>query len=191
MPAILILAVICIFGFTSPALAQEMSVKEAYQTLRHQQTTFKRSMASMSERESKYLEHLFFVTDMAFRERMVMLQYFGKRKDDQYIGKYNDQIGELMAGLALVQAPNSRLAQVTKLIKEAITEQKTFYNEWHNARGSAQYDALHKNYTSHRLVQSSHGKLIQAYNVLRQTYPREAQHNTQSFFDHLCALDFI
>jgi len=181
---------VLVFSYT-PSFAQEMSVKEAYQTLRHQQTTFKRSIASMSERESKYLEHLFFVTDMAFRERMVMLQYFGKRKDGDYIHKYNDQIGELMAGLALVQPPNSRLAQVTKLIKEAITEQKTFYNEWHNARGSARYDALHKNYTSHRLVQSSHGKLIQAYNVLRQTYPREAQHNTQSFFDHLCALDFI
>ncbi len=188
----ILLGMMAMFMICTPqAQAAEMSVAQAYKAQRHQQTTFNKDTAQMSAAESKYLDHLFFVTDMAFRERMVMLQYFYKKKDDQYIDQYNKQIGELLASFALVKAPGRSLPTVEKLVREAITEQQQFFNSWHKARGTEMYNSLSRGYTSHKLVQSSHKKLIQSYGVLMKAYPREAAHNKQAFYDHLCALDFI
>ena len=41
------------------------------------------------------------------------------------------------------------------------------------------------------LVQSSHNKLMKAYQLLNVQFPKEHAHNKAAFFDHLCALDFI
>ncbi len=181
----------CLLFLAFPAYAADMSVEQAYKTLNHKQTTFDKNRAGMRDEEAKYLDHLFFVSDLAFRERMVMLGYFKKRKDDQYIDDYNKQIGDLLASFALIKAPNRNLQQIETLLKNAITEQKQFFNEWSKARGSSYYDQLQRNYSSHRLVQSSHNKLVQTYMMLKRSYPRETAHNQQSFYDHLCALDFL
>ena len=190
MRVLIMIAVFCVIGSTV-APAQEMSVAEAYKVQRHKQTTFNKKNANMSKLEAEYLDHLFFVTDMAFRERMVMLQYFGQRKDVQYIDHYNKEIGNLLASFELIKAPGRTLPHVEKLVEGAIIDQKKFFNEWHDAYGTDYYDNISRSHTSHQLVQSAHKKLIQSYGLLKQAYPREAAHNQQSFYDHLCALDFI
>ena len=186
-----IFLIACLLFLVFPAYAADMSVEQAYKALNHKQTTFNKNRASMNETESKYLDHLFFVSDLAFRERMVMLKYFKSKKDDQYIDEYNKQVGDLLASFALIKAPNRNLQQIETLLKGAITEQKQFFNEWNKARGNSHYDQLQRNYSSHKLVQNSHNKLIQAYSMLKRSYPRETSHNQQSFYDHLCALDFL
>jgi len=186
-----IFIIACLLFLVFPAYAADMSVEQAYKALNHKQTTFNKNRASMNETESKYLDHLFFVSDLAFRERMVMLKYFKSKKDDQYIDEYNKQVGDLLASFALIKAPNRNLQQIEILLKGAITEQKQFFNEWNKARGNSHYDQLQRNYSSHKLVQSSHNKLVQTYMMLKRSYPRESAHNQQSFYDHMCALDFL
>ncbi len=183
----------CMALLLSPisAHAEGMSVAQAYKALRHQQTTFDRSVAQMSAEDAKYLDHLFFVTDMAFRERMMMLSYFKSKKDARYIEKYNKEIGNLLASFEFIQPPTRTLQKVQDIVLSAITDQRSFFNEWHKARGTQKYNNLMSNYARDSKVQSSHKKLIKAYGVLKATYPREGRHNMQSFFDHLCALDFI
>ncbi len=168
-----------------------MSVSQAYRVLKHNQTKFNSAIAQMSAEEIRYLDHLFFVTDLAFRERMVMLQAFKSGKDTKYIDQYNKEIANLLGSFSLIEPPTSNLINVETLIISAINEQREFFNIWHKSRGTSQYSNLQKNFISNKNVQSSHRKLLQAYSLLKQHYPKEGSHNQQSFFDHLCALDFI
>lgn len=174
-----------------PLSAAEMSVENAYKRLGHQQTPFKKSQARMTNAEKNYLDHLFFVTDLAFSERMTMLNYFNQGKDAAYIDKYNEEIKNLLASFELVKAPNRNLEQIEDIIIDAIKDQKNFFNVWHEYAGTPTYGNLQKNYAQNPYVQSSHKKLIKAYMLLKQAYPNEGQHNQKAFYDHLCALDFI
>ena len=94
MRAILVFALTLYIGIL-PIMAQasEMTVAEAYIAQNHQRTQFDQSRAKMNEADAKYLDHFFFVSDLAFRERMVMLRYFRAGQDDKYIATYNDEIG--------------------------------------------------------------------------------------------------
>ncbi len=174
-----------------PTFAAGMTVEQAYKLQKHQQTTFDKSVSTLSEEDAKYLDHLFFVTDMAFRERMTMLAYFRAHKADKYIEKYNEQISALLGSFDMIKAPNKTLALVEDEVKNAIKEQRAFFYEWHATRDVKYYNALSKNPGANQRVQSAHRKLINAYGLLKKQYPREVAHNQQAFYDHLCALDFI
>ena len=79
------------------------------------------------------------------------------------------------------------------LITTALREQGSYFREWDQATAKRQpfpY-TLYQGGNFHSLVRSSSSKLIQAYNHLMQSYPKESPHNRQAFFDHLCALDFL
>lgn len=188
---IILTLILCLCFGSVNAHAEDMTISQAYRALSHQRTQFNVSHAKMSAPETKYLEHLFFVTDLAFRERMVMLRAFHAGKDHRYIEIYNKEIGNLLGSFEFIDPPNRALEQVEKLVIESINEQRGFFNIWHKARGTPQYKNWQKNIASHKYVQSSHQKLIQAYGVLKQNYPKEMPHNQQSFYDHLCALDFL
>ncbi len=175
----------------SPMRAEEMTVSQAYQALSHPRTQFSVSYAKMSEQESKYLDHLFFVTDLAFRERMMMMHAFRAGTGDVYIKVYNKEISNLLGSFEFIDPPTELLGEVEELVVGSIGEQREFFNIWDNARGTEKYQKLMKNVASHKYVQSSHQKLIQAYGILQQTYTQEIPHNQQSFYDHLCALDFL
>lgn len=192
MRVILMVAMTLYIGFGATAVqAAEMTIDEAYKALNHKRTQFSTNNARMSAEESQYLDHVFFVTDLAFRERMVMLSYVQAGKSAYYIDTYNEQIENLLSSFEMIKAPNKALKQIEGLILAAIREQQAFFNEWHEAKGTSYYTSLSKNYTSHKLVQASHHKLLQAYGLLKRKYSSEASHNQQSFYDHLCVLDFI
>ena len=40
-------------------------------------------------------------------------------------------------------------------------------------------------------VSGAHSQLLEAYGILMRTFPKESPRNRTSFFDHLCALDFL
>lgn len=166
------------------------SVADAYKDLGHQQTIFDQSAASMTIGESQYLDHLFYVTDLAFRERMIMLRYAESGYANEYIEKYNEEITNILGSFEFIR-PNTRaLEAVEILVLEAVREQKKLFNLWADADAYT-HNALKKSLPNNALVQSSHSKLIKAYQLLKQEYPNESAHNQQAFYDHLCALDFI
>ncbi len=173
-----------------PVYADDLTVGGAYKALNHKQTTFDKKASLLADDEAKYLDHLFFVTDLAFRERMLMLRYAKAHETGRYIESYNKEIDNLLASFEFITPPSHILKQVQDLIIASIKEQKAFFNEWHNA-SEAKARALIQTYASHQLVQASHMKLMQAYQLLKSAFGNEAAHNQQSFYDHLCVLDFI
>ncbi len=173
-----------------PVNAQEMSIDEAYRMIPHKQTPFDPKQSRIKAADSKYLDHYFFVSDMAMRARVMTLRYFYGQNFGMDLERYNKEINDLVASFALIPTPR-HLQAVEKTLISAIKDQQMFFNEWEKVRGTPKFENLKKNYRNNRQVQSSHKKLLQAYGMLKKIYPRESSHNQTAFFDHLCALDFI
>jgi len=75
------------------------------------------------------------------------------------------------------------LKQAHELITQAIHEQNQYFKKIDSSKKYS-FNANDK------IVQTSHTKLIQAYNLIMALFPKENKHNKEAFFDHLCALDF-
>ena len=170
---------------------EEMTISQAYKAIPHSRTQYNPEISPVSDREKKYLDHLFFVTDLALQKRIMMLRHFKATSDHRYIKTYNQEIDNILASFKLIPAPTKELRKIEDEIVVAINQQKKFFNTWHEARDTPLYRELHRNHTGDAWVQKSHQTLIRAYMLLKKAYPNEAQHNQKAFFDHLCALDFI
>jgi hypothetical protein len=168
--------------FFEGALAEEISISEAYQAIPHRQTSFDVKLSEMNAQEAEYLDHLFYVTDLAMRSRVVALTQLSDN-NSLNLENYNKEIDQILENFEMFYPPK-RLRKVAKTIQSAIQDQKSFINYWAN---SGIRPDLHNDH----LVLSSHKKLLKAYSMLMILYPRETKHNKQSFYDHLCALDFI
>ncbi len=157
-----------------------MTVAEAYQAIPHQQTTFAPNLASMPINERRFIESLFELTDFAVAERVQSLHYFqtgGQR------GNAPVNYQTLLARLNALSAPLA-LGEVKSLIASAVTEQQRYFSNL-NPQTELKFNSRDP------LVQSSHRKLLAAYQLLIARYQSEHAHNKKAFFDHLCALDFI
>ena len=186
---ILITAIVFTLVWAPGLLA--LSVDEAYKAIPHQQTTFDRSISNASARDQIYLSKMFSITDQAMAARVEQLSvlYYFKGEGDAEISIYNDKVDRLIGQMEALNPPGS-MNKNHQLILESIEEQKQFLNEWANASASMKR-SFRNTLSRHRLVQSSHHKLIAAYNELMRRFPEEGRHNQQAFFDHLCALDFL
>ncbi len=105
---------------------------------------------------------------------------------------YQRTLNSLLRELEALNPPE-RIIPAVNLITTALQEQRSYLREWDQATAKRQpfpY-VLHRGGNLHSLVRSSSNKLLQAYNHLMKSYPKESPHNRQAFFDHLCALDFI
>ena len=137
-----------LFLFNSTAFAAGYNVADAYKELRHNQTTFDKGVAAMDAAESKYLDHLFFVTDVAFRERMLMLRYARSGQAGEYIERYNKEIGNVLGSFEFIRPKTRVLQNVEATVIQAIREQQKFFNIWHKA-SAITAENLQKNYARH------------------------------------------
>lgn len=185
-----ILLMICTFFiFAGNAAAQDITINEAYRLIPHKQTPFDQKQSRLSAAEKRYLDHFFFVSDMAMRAKVMTLRTFYLQNRSMSVERYNKEIDELLKSFDLIGTPH-KLQKVENIFKSAVRDQQGFFNDWKNA-SSRESERLRQNYTQHRRVQSAHKKLLQAYYELMRLYPNETKHNKDAFFDHLCALDFI
>lgn len=190
-----LLCVLFLSGIMSfDVLAQskkEMTIAQAYLAIPHQRTQFDLKQSTSPEADRAYLDHLFFVTDLALQKRMMMLRYFQNKKEQDYLKTYNTEVGNMLATFDLIQPPNENLKKVTDLLRTVLLQHKKFFNDWAESKGSQKYMRLMDNHTSEIMVISSHNHLMTIYNILKEAYPKETEHNQKAFYDHLCALDFI
>lgn len=189
LPVVIVLATCAVFQ--SQAQAREGSAKKPYEIISDARVKFDKDTAKMSDAEKQYLYDLFYIADLAFRERMIMLDFFRKRQDIAYIDRYNVSIDELLKGFKIIEAPNVDLGKVEMHIVNALKDQRRFFNEWHEAWGTKKYDQLQENFTTHPHVRNNHSRLVKAHNILKENYRRESKENLQAFSDHIRALDFI
>jgi len=171
--------------------ADEMSIEQAYRTMGKQRMKLDIRGSLINDNEIKYLDHMFFVIELAMRERVVMLKYITAGKSDKYIDKYNTEIDNLLISFDLIQAPTKGLKEAETMIIEIIEEQKKFFNDWHREQGTSYYLSLSDTYTSHRLVQSNHKKLLILHHLLLRLNSSDSSYNLKVLYNHLCALDFI
>lgn len=171
---------------------KEFTVEEAYEFFDRERTPYDKTQSPIPENEAAYLDHFFYVSDMAMQARVNMMQYYfaGTSAHKKQLPNYLKVIEEIGESFRISRAPTADLKQVEDLFLAALGEQRDFFIQWSNARGPA-FTSLRKNFQNHELVQSSHFKLQRAYTQLMLIYPNETAHNQKAFYDHLCALDFI
>lgn len=156
----------------------------------HRFTPYLRNESPLTLPESEYLQNLFILAELAMKNRIDAQRYFGQGKDQIVKENFNYRYERLLEAFAALTPPNKKTAKAQELIKQAMTEQSMFINEW----ADAPYDQTPKyrrTFSRHEYVQSSHKKLLKAYNLLMRAYPKETANNKQAFFDYLCAMDFI
>lgn len=175
---------------------KEYTVEESYEFFSRQRTPFDPKKSKLSPAESKYLDHFFFVTDLAFKARVNMMQYFftGKTAHKKHLPEYIKKIDDLIQSFGLIETPSENMKSedmknVEELLVQALEEQKDFFKEWSTLKGAA-FIRMRDNYEEHLLVQSSHMKLQRVYTQLMLIYPDEDPYNHKAFFNHLAALDF-
>lgn len=145
--------------------------------------------------DAQYLDKLFDITNEVVRARHFMMASY--KEDDghqkHYKEKYSKTIEMVMTELSYLDAPSDTLKEVEGLISEAILEQYQFFTNL-GKKYKDQIHVIHLDWNAEfhdQYVQSSHSKLIRAYNLLENTYFTENDQNKQAFYQHLCALDFI
>jgi hypothetical protein len=159
---------------TDPPLNQSMTVDEAYKAIPHNKTRFDASAAGMDEVEKTFLDTFFGLSDLAVAERVGTQVALSAKHPAA--ANYD----EILRRLESLDVP-PKLAGAHRLVTDAVREQRQYLD---TLKGGEAFDV------SAPLVESSHQKLVQAYNELMRLYPSENGHNRQAFFDHLCALDF-
>ena len=104
-------------------------------------------------------------------------------KSGEPLERYRARMDALEARLRTLACPRS-VIEARDLVLAALADQRAYFESWQREKeGRASRNEA--------LVQSSHSRLVQAYNVLMSRFPQEGAGNRDAFFDHLCALDFI
>lgn len=162
-------------------LDQSLSIEAAYQAIPHQRTPFSLEKTYINDDAAERLHRFFELTDMAVVERVHSLKTMYSGNLSYYSSANYESILKEIEALDLP----TELSAPKQLVMEAIQEQQAYFEQWYHSGERVFHNVQHS------LVQSSHSKLIQAYNQIMAAYPHESQHNKTAFFDHLCALDFI
>lgn len=178
---------VAVLLFTLPNHAKAMSIEDAYKAIPKRQITYDPYISTLDETKSQYLNAFFSAIDRAVALRVELLQfmYHDHSYDIEYYRQaYLTAIDDILS----LPTPYDHY-ETQSLVVDALREQWQFFEQWHYAEGHMR-DA-YKQYGTHPYVKSSSKKLIRAYNIFMGLYPGEADINRQSFYNHLCALDFI
>jgi len=174
--------------------ASAMTVQEAYEAMDgHRHTEFDPHAPGLIHAEAAYLAKLFDLVDLAIVEKMqtwVWVQSEGRKG-----ASFRDsraRVDRIAADLGALRAP-VRLAEVQRLMVEAVREQRAFFEAWQEAfdASTRNVDNSQANAASNRLMQSSSAKLRAAYNQLQTLFPAAGRRNLDAFYDHLCVLDLM
>ncbi|HYD17586.1 MAG TPA: hypothetical protein VEF76_03810 [Patescibacteria group bacterium] len=171
------LLLLCLLPLVAQAGDQQakMSLAEAYRATNVAQHSFDPALATMPDAEKRYLSALLAETDKAVIERMqsqAALQAHAPVINNY--GFISMRIGAL--------DPPMKLYRVHQLVRDAVLMEQQYFDLLRNgARFDPQSD----------MVQSIHRNLLTAYSDLLRLYPNEPPAIRQSFYAHLCALDFI
>jgi hypothetical protein len=168
-----ILPLIAVFSGFYDHTAWALTVEEAYRQIPHQRTVFDPAQAQMDTATRGYLRSAFELIDQGVVCRVEGIKSKTSNEEACYSG--------VLAPLASLKPP-AVLVRFHGLVVEAVRTQRRAFAE------RAKSESLILPITH---LRDSSQKLHEAYAELMKVFPKEAQHNKQAFFDHLCALDFL
>jgi hypothetical protein len=169
-----------------------MTVQEAYEAMDgHRHTDFDPHAPGLVHAEAIYLTELFELVDLAIVEKMQTWVWFqSEGRKGASFRESRTRVDQIIAEFVTLEAP-ARLAEVQRLMVEAIQEQRAFFQAWQeafDARGRDE-ESGQAHAARGRLMESSSAKLHAAYNQLRALFPTAGRRNLDAFYDHLCVLD--
>ena len=172
---------------TAPTLDLDLSVDAAYAAIPHRRTAMDFAASNMPEADKRFLEVAFHLIDQAIRLRVTAYQKLsrGEVRDLQFIS----DLDRLIECLQNTEAPPSLAGYQARLV-QALSDQRSFFAEWHTQGQQFQYGSP-QTIATHPQVQSASGALKETYQILMETYPSESSQNKEAFFDYHCALDFL
>lgn len=154
----------------------EISVEEAYKSIPHKRTVFDPQTSKINAIEKDILLKSFALIEKSIVCKVDLGKSFSTG-DYAKASCYPQIIGEWKK-----LSPIEPIKTYFLLVLESIQEHEKYFKRWQKEKKTPDYQLE---------IQSSHGKLISAYNVLIAHYTQEPPHNKEAFFDYLCALDFI
>jgi len=159
-----------------------MSPEEAYAAIPHQRTAFEARKSTLPTAKSESLARLFALTDrgVVLRVQGMAAQQRGDAKElARVIEGYDALAAELQA-----ERFEPEVIPARDQVVEALRLQRRFFA----ARPTS---VARQILSSTPEVRQSSNQLHGAYGVLMRAFPGEIPKHKQSFFDHLCALDFL
>jgi hypothetical protein len=183
-PAAALLALALGLCLAAP-LASAMEVAEAYASIPHRRTPYDPATSPSAANQKASLARLFGLTD-----RGVVLRVQGMKahaaRDEATLKRVVNQYDALIADLKREGlAPEVEPAR--PLIIEALRLQQRHFG----SRPAGGLVFVRNEIASIPDVRQSSGKLHRAYSELLRAFQSETPRNRTSFFDHLCALDFL
>jgi hypothetical protein len=165
-----------------------MSVDEAYRAIPHQKTHFDRNTARMRADETAYLDSFFTLVNAAIVARVQTLQWLssGGSAGKPY-AHYRASIDAILADFDRLTVP-AGLRDVQKQVVAAVRLHSEYFADWAERTNRGERFRFS---TADKRITASSRLLIRSYNRLMEHYPEATRNNRQSFYDHLCALDFI
>ena len=173
-----------------PALAVETAptsadVAAAYAAIPHQRTQFDASSSTAPTNQKADLARLFAYTDRGIVLRVRGMQAQGA-KDAAEVRRVGAGYEDLIAGLRKEKF-SSEIAPAQALILDALH----LHQRHLQSRPEGGLVFVRQQISTVPEVKEAHGKLVRAYDILMRAFPGETQRNKTSFYDHLCALDFL
>jgi hypothetical protein len=166
-------------------LASAMEVAEAYAAIPHRHTPYDPATSPSAANQKASLARLFGLTD-----RGVVLRVQGMKAhaagDEATLKRVVNQYDALIADLKR-EGLSTEIEPARTLIVEALRLQQRHFV----SRPAGGLVFVRSEIAGIPDVRQSSGKLHKAYGELKRAFPGETPRNRTSFFDHLCALDFL
>lgn len=163
--------------------AHAITIEDAYKSIPHKQTTYQKSLSTLSKEDAADLEEFFHVVDLAIVNRVEALQAL--RTSRGRVEKQMSELRRLGQRLREFKVPDAG-SDVPRIVGDAVMDEFNYLQSI--VRGNRQ-DI--QGLAGDLRVQSASEKLKRAYSMLMKAFPAESEQNKQAFYDHLCALDFL
>ena len=164
--------------------AQAMDVAEAYAAIPHRRTQYDASASPSAAAQKASLVWLFANTDRGVVLRVEGMKAHGN-KDAAALQRVGSQYDALVADLQKKEDVAPDVARARGLVVEALKQQKRYLQS--RPAGQLVFTQIGKVPE----VSGASQRLLEAYGILMKAFPQETPRNRTSFFDHLCALDFL
>jgi len=169
----------------APPVPTAAEVANAYAAIPHQRTQFDASSSTAAEAEKASLARLFAYTDRGVVLRVEGMKAHGA-KDASGLKRAMKGYDVLIAELGKEQL-SAKVAPAQALILEALQ----LHQRHLQSRPEGGLVFVRQQISTVPEVKAASGKLLKAYDILIRAFPGETQRNKASFYDHLCALDFL
>lgn len=173
-----------VIGFSSLD-THALTVEEAYVAIPHKRTVFDGSASILSKTQVESLKQLFALSDHGVVLRVEGIRAL-RAAQAQSLKKTLGDYSTLVSALSSLNVP-PEIRPAQELVLQAVVMHQHFFES--KLRDSATLSKRDVAYTAD--IQQASQKLHQAYDLLMKAFPAEPAVNKTSFFDYLCALDFL